>query len=121
MKACTDCGRCCIKYGDDLATNPEEIRLWELFRPDIHQYVHEGRIWVDPDTREPLARCPFLVEREVDGIAVRYQCAIYPDRPEDCRAYPSTVAEMVRDGCEMIEVKDLEDLRGAEAALRLLP
>ncbi|MGO2562932.1 MAG: YkgJ family cysteine cluster protein, partial [Pseudoalteromonas nigrifaciens] len=33
--------------------------------------------------------------------------SIYLDRPEDCRHYPSLIAEMIRDECEMIEITDL--------------
>ena len=28
----------------------EEIDLWELFNPDIFEYVKDGKIWFDPET-----------------------------------------------------------------------
>ena len=120
MKDCNQCGKCCIKYGDgDLAATQEEIDLWELFNPDIFEYVKDGKIWFDPETREQLHRCPFLklapkATAEEKDI---YTCSIYVDRPEDCRHYPSLINEMVRDECEMIEVVDLENPKKAQKQL----
>ncbi|HCH70582.1 MAG TPA: zinc/iron-chelating domain-containing protein, partial [Colwellia sp.] len=39
------------------------------------------------------------------------------DRPEDCRHYPSLIAEMIRDECEMIESIDLEQTKKAQIKL----
>ncbi|EGQ8033694.1 YkgJ family cysteine cluster protein [Vibrio vulnificus] len=120
MKDCNQCGKCCIKYGDgDLAATQEEIDLWELFNPDIFEYVKDGRIWFDPETREQLHRCPFL-ERATKSRAEekdKYTCSIYLDRPEDCRHYPCLINEMVQDKCEMIEVTDLEKPKKAQKQL----
>jgi len=81
-----------------------------------YQYVKGEEIWYHPDTGEQLSRCPFL---EVDDTTDRtkYTCAIYLHRPEDCRLYPSNVSEMIRDECEMIERKDLHDLKKAQSFL----
>ncbi|KJY80301.1 hypothetical protein TW84_23570 [Vibrio neptunius] len=120
MKDCNQCGKCCIKYGDgDLAATQEEIDLWELFNPDIFEYVKDGQIWFDPKTREPLNRCPFLqlVPKSKPEEKDKYTCRIYFDRPEDCRHYPSLINEMVRDECEMIEIKDLENPSKAQKDL----
>lgn len=63
-----------------------------------------------------LSRCPFLEIEPGEGKA-KYTCSIYLSRPEDCRHYPSSISEMIRDECEMIEVKDLEDIKKAQSAL----
>jgi Fe-S-cluster containining protein len=120
MKECNQCGKCCIKYGDgDLAATQEEIDLWELFNPDIFDYVHNGKIWHDPSTKEPLRRCPFLelAAKARPDEKDKYTCSIYLDRPEDCRHYPSLIDEMVRDECEMIEVVDLNNPTKAQKTL----
>ncbi|HCM0882561.1 TPA: YkgJ family cysteine cluster protein [Vibrio parahaemolyticus] len=120
MKDCNQCGKCCIKYGDgDLAATQEEIDLWELFNPDIFEYVKGGKIWFDPETREQLDRCPFLelAPKTKPEEKDKYTCSIYLDRPEDCRHYPSLINEMVRDECEMIEVIDLENPKKAQKQL----
>ncbi|MCG0022060.1 YkgJ family cysteine cluster protein [Vibrio parahaemolyticus] len=120
MKDCNQCGKCCIKYGDgDLAATQEEIDLWELFNPDIFEYVKDGRIWFDPETREQLHSCPFLelAPKSSAGEKDKYTCSIYLNRPEDCRHYPSLIDEMVQDECEMIEVTDLENPKKAQKQL----
>ncbi|EHV9686579.1 YkgJ family cysteine cluster protein [Vibrio parahaemolyticus] len=118
MKDCNQCGKCCIKYGDgDLAATQEEIVLWELFNPDIFEYVKDGKIWFDPETRKQLHRCPFLELAPKTEEKDKYTCSIYLDRPEDCRHYPSLINEMVRDECEMIEVVDLVNPKKAQKQL----
>lgn len=106
MKDCNQCGKCCIKYGDGgLSASTQDIDGWEIFRPDIFEYVRNGEIWFDPQTGKQLKTCPWL---EKDANQNKYTCAIYHDRPEDCRHYPTSIDEMVRDECEMIEVIDLK-------------
>ncbi len=102
-----------------MAATQEEIDLWELFNPDIFEYVKDGKIWFDPQTREPLSHCPFLelVPKTKADEKDKYTCSIYLDRPEDCRHYPSLISEMVRDECEMIEVIDLENPKKAQKKL----
>ncbi|MBH0073687.1 YkgJ family cysteine cluster protein [Pseudoalteromonas sp. NZS127] len=110
MKDCNQCGKCCIKYGDgDLSATQEEIDLWEIFNPEIFEFVKNNEIWFDPKSGVRLSRCPFLeVEPKTNPQAKnKYTCSIYLDRPEDCRHYPSLIAEMIRDECEMIEITDL--------------
>lgn len=121
MKNCNQCGKCCIKYSDGgLSATADEIALWEIFRPDIAEYVRDGEIWVDPESGKPLSTCPFLtpiLAESTNISAVKYSCSIYHDRPDDCRAYPSNVAEIIRDECEMIETSDLENISRAKLAL----
>ena len=120
MKDCNQCGKCCIKYGDgDLSATQEEIDLWEIFNPDIFKFVKNNKIWFDPQTGLSLNRCPFLgiAPKEDPKAKNLYTCSIYLNRPEDCRHYPSLISEMVRDECEMIEVKDLENPKKSQIKL----
>lgn len=135
MKECNQCGKCCIHYSNGgLSATQDEIDWWEASRPDIYQYVRDGEIWADPNSGERLKRCPFL--HLVDDInepltlqnslrlkkpkQEKYACSIYHDRPDDCRHYPTHIDEMVRDECEMIEVKDLLDPKSAQKKLDTL-
>ncbi|MFA0442938.1 YkgJ family cysteine cluster protein [Vibrio sp. 10N.286.49.B1] len=123
MKECNQCGKCCIKYGGgDLAANQDEIDLWELFNPDIFEYVKNNEIWFDPESGQKLDRCPFLsvAAKPSPQEPDKYLCSIYLDRPEDCRHYPSLIDEMVRDECEMIEVVDLGNPKQAQKRLDFL-
>ncbi len=123
MKACNQCGKCCIKYGDGaLSATTEEIALWELFNPDIFEYVRGDEIWFDPATGVRLEQCPFLeIAPKLNPNAQnKYTCSIYLDRPEDCRHYPSLISEMIRDKCEMIETVDLEKPKLAQRRLDFL-
>jgi len=121
LKDCNQCGKCCIKYGDGgIEASIEEIEIWAIFRPSIYQYVRKDKIWFAPETGEQLTQCPFLEKVPSPSSSteqVKYTCAIYEDRPEDCRHYPSSIAEMVRDDCEMIEVVDLTNPKQAQNKL----
>lgn len=105
MKACNSCGKCCVKYGGDgLSVAASEIEYWTVFRPAIADFVSNGEIWIDPQSGQRTPVCPWL-RKSPD--ASRYFCDIYYDRPDDCKHYPVTVEEMIRDDCEMLEVRDL--------------
>ena len=120
MKECNQCGKCCIHYSDGgLSATAEEIEGWEILNPSIAKYVSHGKIWMDLNSGEQLTRCPWL-EVEASSSrsgAVRYGCRIYHDRPDDCRHYPVSIVDMVRDGCEMIELRDLDAPKQAQLAL----
>jgi len=123
MKDCNQCGKCCIKYGGgDLSATKEEIDLWEIFNPEIFKFVKNNEIWFDPEFGSRLKRCPFLLtEAKIDPVAVnKYTCSIYLDRPEDCRHYPSLIAEMIRDECEMIDAIDRDKPKKAQINLDAL-
>lgn len=123
MKDCNQCGKCCIKYGDgDLAATKDEIDLWEIFNPEIFEYVKGSEIWFDPETGLRLTRCPFLqiVAKSDPQAQDKYTCSIYLDRPEDCRHYPTSINEMFLDDCEMIEIIDLENPTAAQKKLDFL-
>ncbi len=120
MKQCNQCGKCCLKYGDEgLSASAEDIEGWELFNPDIAAHVVNGEIWMDPVSGQRLKHCPWLEETphgSGDG-RIEYGCRIYKDRPEDCRHYPTSISEMISDGCEMIEVRDLQAPERAQQEL----
>jgi uncharacterized protein len=124
MKDCNQCGKCCIKYGDGgLSASSEELKMWEIFQPRIFKYVRNGSIWHNPETGERLTRCPFLETISSEGnspLQDKYACSIYLDRPQDCRHYPISIEEMVRDECEMIEAIDLENPKRAQIKLDVL-
>lgn len=117
MKACNQCGKCCIKYGNgQLSASEEDIKWWDLHKPHIYKYVHQGSIWVNPKNQAPLTECPWL-QKQANNV---YTCAIYFDRPEDCRYYPSSISEMISDGCEMLEPSDIKDLKRAQQKLNTI-
>lgn len=123
MKDCNQCGKCCIKYGNGaLSASQDEIDAWELFEPDIFSYVNKGEIWCDPNTGEQLERCPFLAIEDKKNASApdKYICGIYESRPQDCRLYPSLISEMIKDDCEMLETKDIENPQKAQRALNII-
>ena len=118
MKECNLCGKCCLKYSDGgLTASSEDVEGWEIFRPDIYRYVKGGNIWMDPESGAQLETCPWLRK---DPQALVYTCGIYEDRPEDCRFYPVRIDQMVVDDCEMIEVRDLTNVKHAQKTLDAL-
>ncbi len=122
MKACNSCGKCCIKYSNgNLSASAHEIEYWEVFRPDIAAFTHDGKIWFDPETGKNITLCPWLTVVSDEGADhLRVSCDIYLDRPEDCIIYPVTIAEMIKDGCEMLEPKDFNNPDQAQKDLDVL-
>jgi Fe-S-cluster containining protein len=115
VRDCNNCGKCCTRYGGGaLATSDEEIDRWETDRPDIAAYVKRGKIWFSPVTGKQMSRCPWL--RKQPGQD-KFLCRIYYDRPDDCRHYPVTVEQMIIDECEMLDARDLVDLKKAQRKL----
>jgi Fe-S-cluster containining protein len=115
MKPCNQCGKCCKKYSDGgLSASTEEIKMWELFRPDIAEYTENGEIWVNPENAMPLKNCPWLAKQPQEE---KYSCDIYFDRPNDCKYYPVTIKQMIEDDCEMLEECDLKNLEKAQKNL----
>ena len=115
MKECNQCGKCCINYSDGgLSASASEIEDWETFSPEIARYVRDGKIWISPDTGQQLKRCPWLQKLPKQN---KYSCRIYHHRPEDCRHYPVTIEDMVKDECEMLEVQDLTAPKDAQIKL----
>ena len=118
MKECNQCGKCCVNYSNGgLSATADEVEYWEIFRPHISNFVSGGKIWIDPDTGQQLKRCPWL--KQLPGEE-KYICDIYFDRPDDCKHYPVTIEQMVKDECEMLEPKDFADPTQGQNDLDLL-
>ena len=116
MKNCNQCGKCCIKYSNGgLSASEDEIKHWDIFKPEVYNFVNDGKIWMDPETGEQLEICPWL--RKVNNL---YTCDIYFDRPNDCKYYPVTIEQMINDECEMIEDRDLKKPEQAQNKLNKL-
>ena len=115
MKKCNQCGKCCESYSDGgLSASETEIELWKVFRSDIYSFVSGGNIWIDPATGKKMGRCPWL--RQLPNQR-KYVCDIYDNRPDDCKHYPVTIEQMVKDECEMLEVRDLANPKQAQRDL----
>ncbi len=115
MKECNQCGKCCINYSNGgLSASKSEIKFWDTFRPDIYNYVNDGNIWMDPDTGKQLEQCPWLRKQPDKNL---YTCDIYFDRPDDCKHYPVTIEQMMKDECEMLEERDLAKPNQAQKKL----
>lgn len=118
MKECNQCGKCCTKYSNGgLSASASEIEFWDIFRPDIYRYVSDGNIWMDPDTGKQIELCPWLRKLPNQN---KYICDIYDDRPGDCKYYPVTIEQMIKDECEMLEAQDLANLWQAQKTLDIL-
>ena len=79
------------------------------------------QIWIDPKTGKNTELCPWLtVVSSADSEHLRVTCDIYLDRPDDCIIYPVTIAEMIKDGCEMLEPKDVKNPEEAQKSLDVL-
>jgi Fe-S-cluster containining protein len=118
VKACNQCGKCCIRYGgNSLSASDQDLDWWENNRPEIFKFVRDKDIWRDPESGTPMTSCPWL--RKVPGEE-KYLCDIYFDRPEDCRFYPTHIDEMIRDECEMIEPRDLANTKKAQMDLDII-
>lgn len=69
---------------------------------------------MSPETGKLIELCPWLKKAPDSNV---YTCAIYYDRPDDCKFYPVTIAEMIRDECEMLEDRDLANPKQAQRDL----
>lgn len=97
---CKRCGKCCNECFNTIKVTPEDIDRWEeqgrtdilKYQPieliDIESYESEGLIdfFFDPETGEPLDKCPFLEEIE-NGLT---RCTIHVTKPAFCRNYICT-------------------------------
>ncbi len=88
-----------------------------MHRPDIARYVQDGKIWINPETGEYFARCPWIQDSPDEN---KIYCQIYHDRPAECRHYPIDIEQMVRHDCEMLERRDLVDIKRAQKTLDLM-
>lgn len=97
---CTQCGKCCEKYGHSLQATAADIEQWRRKAPWILDYVDEdlGDLWINPVTRDEVYRCPWIGSAQ--GKAV---CRIYEHRPAVCRNYPVDIEQMRKDDCEIVQ------------------
>ena len=110
MRACTQCGECCLKYegGNWLGSATEaDMLLWLMRRPEVLDHVGgiPGDLWISPVTGKELKRCPWLRKLPKQE---KYMCRIHDVRPEVCRDYPIDIAQMIYLDCEMLEAGDLD-------------
>lgn len=61
-----------------------------------------------------MKRCPWLRKLPNQG---KYICRIYFDRPEDCKHYPVTIDQMLKDDCDMLGIHDRANPDQAQEAL----
>lgn len=98
---CTQCGRCCLKYGDCLTASEEDVQRWEQQeRDDILAYVGLGAdLWIGKLTGEEVSRCPWL--RKLPGKN-KYICRIHDTKPKVCKGYPVSRKQAIEDGCPSV-------------------
>ena len=87
VRSCACCGRCCEYFGGHLHASDHDMERWcREGREDLLSRVNRlGWIWVDPETKELLERCPFIARiSEQQSI-----CGIQETKPDICRAYPT--------------------------------
>lgn len=84
---CICCGKCCENFSGHLSTSKRDLERWRNEgRDDLLSRVNRlGWIWVDPETKEPLTKCPFIVKVEEEKAI----CAIQSTKPDICRDYPT--------------------------------
>lgn len=85
--SCLACGDCCRAFSWHLKASDRDIARWqELGRDDVLARVNRlGWLWYDPQTKERLSLCPYLVETAPD----KAHCGIHDIKPDICRAYPT--------------------------------
>lgn len=110
MRPCNRCGRCCLNLQLGSATE-QDILIWKKKKPEVLDYVCDccSDLWISPVTGEEMNRCPWL--RKLPKKE-QYKCRIYELRPEVCRDYPVNIEQMINNGCEMLEEKDLDKPHG---------
>lgn len=86
-QSCLQCGQCCESFGGHLTASPQDLIRWrEHGREDLlAQTNHLGWIWVDPETKKLIKTCPHIDRSDPEHA----RCAIYEDRPDICRSYPT--------------------------------
>lgn len=84
---CACCGECCESFGGHLNASRTDLERWRgQGRDDLLDRVNRlGWIWVDPRTKQPEKRCPFIERTGPDKAC----CGIYETRPAICRDYPT--------------------------------
>lgn len=83
---CLGCGDCCRAFSWHLKASERDLERWrKLGRDDLLARVNRlGWLWYDPQTKERLSVCPYLIETAPD----KAHCGIHEIKPDICRAYP---------------------------------
>lgn len=86
-RQCLMCGTCCKSFGGHLQASKRDLQRWtDLGREDILKWVgNNGWLWVDPESRHIIHRCPFLAPLDDK----RFICSIHSVKPDICRDYPT--------------------------------
>ena len=84
---CLACGECCKAFSWHLRASEHDLERWRRRgRHDLLARVNRlNWIWVDPQTKERLPLCPYLVQSAPD----KAHCGIHEIKPDICRAYPT--------------------------------
>jgi Fe-S-cluster containining protein len=103
---CTRCGKCCLNddYMSTLSFDRTDVARWRkqgarTFCSTSGRSFREYDAWIKPDGSD-CTRCPFARK---DAGAATHKCRIYDTRPQVCRDYPSSYAQMEFVGCEIID------------------
>ena len=108
---CKRCGTCC-RFTDAYWTTVDEsdIIMWEkagrwdiiawveTIELDNGKYIND--IWIHPETREEVKRCPWLRKRRGKD---EYYCRIHDLKPAHCRDYPISRHHAKTTGCRGFE------------------
>ncbi|MDD2366819.1 MAG: YkgJ family cysteine cluster protein [Desulfuromonadaceae bacterium] len=88
---CLCCGDCCEAFGGHLHASENDKERWRREgREDLLARINRlDWIWVDPETKQPLERCPFITSIPEN----RKICAIQDTKPDICRDYPTLAHE----------------------------
>jgi len=105
---CLRCGGCCINLVDAYrgCVSDADVARWQKAgRNDILARIETldlGRgnllhtAWIDPETRDDVDRCPWLVETIDGGL---FSCGIEEIKPDHCRNYPEHRNHAEQTGC----------------------
>ena len=106
---CCNCGHCCLNLVDAYngCVSDADLQRWrDLGRDDLHAWVKtldlgpDNKLhtaWVDPESKDDVERCPWLLER-LDRKG--HLCGIDDIKPDHCRAYPEHQKHAAATGCK---------------------
>jgi Fe-S-cluster containining protein len=79
-------------YGSTIHAAEEDLARWRgEGREDIVAQVgEEGRLWVDPVSKEHIEACPYFLRTDRDSA----KCLIHDTKPKVCREYPTPVHQL---------------------------
>ncbi|MCB1745342.1 MAG: YkgJ family cysteine cluster protein [Gammaproteobacteria bacterium] len=107
---CNQCGRCCVQAGGSLPASAADYQRWlgagaagrsilewtarEACRGSSERHhARSDQLWYEPGSGRPWSgACPWVRE----PVPGRFECGIYPLRPDACREFPSFHEQVVR-------------------------